>query len=156
MVIKFNIGKLHFFFEISIQRKVIGVNSQILNSDKHILLWDFDNISLSKVKKSLKKVQDEFALSNIYILKTSESSYHAYCFTAVSFPLAMYILASTPNIDQVFFKLGVMRGFWTLRISDRKGKKKEITQVAVLKSNIPEDVKPEQVATVSYYWTRKG
>jgi len=154
MNIAFQIRNIRFHVGFSIQKKVIGVNSQ-LEDGKHFLLWDFDGLSLGEVMTALEYVQGWFELPSIYILNTGiEGYYHAYCFKKFHWAKAMYALASTRGIDETFFKLGVMRGYWTLRFSDKKDRSFE--KVAELESPFEEDVNPYEISSFAEYFTKKG
>jgi len=133
--------KLHFSLE-RIER-VKGVNSKI-NKDTHFLMWDFDDIPLALVQLSLEQVQRTFSLPTISILSTGkENGYHAYCFKACSFLLARTILAHTANIDTKYFGIGCMRGYFTLRYSDIKGRNFE--PICSLLSSVPADITYREV-----------
>lgn len=128
--------KLHFSYEkIEV---VQGVNSKI-DDETHFLMWDFDNVPLPIVEVSLLHIQNNFNLPAIQILSTGkENGYHAYCFKACSFLLARTILAATANVDLKFVALGFMRGYFTLRFSDVKGR--EFKPICELPSAIPSDL----------------
>jgi len=134
-IVKFG-RKLHFSIEkIEV---VQGVNSKI-DDDTHFLMWDFDDIPLPIVEVSLLHIQKNFHLPAIQILSTGKKDgYHAYCFKACSFLLARTIMAATANVDLKFVALGFMRGYFTLRFSDVKGRKFE--PVCELPSAIPSDL----------------
>lgn len=113
--------RIRLDFSISKTVKVTGINSNVdSTNEKHILLWDFDETPYYKIVESLKNIQTDCKLPTIHIIQSSPNRYHAYCFIAVDMPTAMYIISSTPCVDYTFFKLGVMRGYWTLRITDKK------------------------------------
>lgn len=101
--------------------EVEGINS-VLPNGQHILMWDFDDTPLEKITESLLKIQSDWDLSHIYIVQSSSEHYHAYCLELFSLGQAMHILADTKYIDLMYLKLGVVRGYWTLRISPEKGK----------------------------------
>ena len=112
--------RLHFSFEKVEQ--VTGGNSNI-DKDTHVLMWDFDNIPLAVVYNSLVFIQCKYILPPIQVLSTGkENGYHAYCFKVCTFLLARTIIASTPNVDLKYVALGLMRGYFTLRFSDVKGR----------------------------------
>jgi len=141
MELKLVKGGFRFYFRLVCQlkkvEKVTGVNSQI-DPDTHFLMWDFDEIPLSVVMESLRKVQDIFNLPAISIIKTKEDSYHAYCFRACSFLEARGIIAFTPNVDRHYLAAGAGRGYFTLRFTDVKGR--EFEHVTTLTSEVPADL----------------
>jgi hypothetical protein len=123
--------KLNLPFNISISiwlqkiDRVLGINSRIgkRENDKHILLWDFDNVYLYVVEDRLKYVQEKYNLSNIYIIADNEkNSYKALCFTQQTFWEMIGILYNTQFIDQSFYRWTVRKGQATMRISKKKGR----------------------------------
>lgn len=131
--------------------EVEGINSNLDDNNKeHILLWDFDEIPLSKIVASLKLIQYRHSLPKIYIVSSSINHYHAYCFTRQSKAKAMYILISTKYIDETYFKLGIVRGYWTLRITPKQVNNKFMS-VINLDSKVPEDLTTTKLLqTVKY------
>lgn len=120
---KIELFNWRFRFQISLKKlvEVTGINSNIDETmHEHILLWDFDNQTLEIVTASLSKTQDYWNLPRIYIIESNKNRYHAYCFYRAEKWLANAILSSTPCICETFFKLGVMRGYWTLRITPKR------------------------------------
>jgi hypothetical protein len=102
--------------------KVIGVNSE-LEDGRHILMWDFDAVPLDVVVESLKKVQARYLLSDIHICRTKEPhNYIAYCFSSQEWRTACEIVASTQNVDWQFFRFGVYRGHFTLRVTPKNNR----------------------------------
>lgn len=151
MILKIRFGKWKFMFSYSQIEDVVGVNSKV-GEDEHILMWDFDNTSIERVKETLGILQMLYNLPNIYILQTKETrSYHAYCLHKTSFQDACWTLSSTSGIDMTYYRLGVTRGYWTLRISPKSGR--DIVPMDVLKSNVPEDVSCEGIKSFVIYET---
>jgi hypothetical protein len=100
-------------------------------------MWDFDDYPLILVETALKYVQNKFELPNIYILNTGKSDHFiAYCFEKMAWILSVEIVASTSLVDKNFFKYGVYRERWTLRVSPKEGRKPKL--VKVLRSEYPE------------------
>ena len=122
--------------------------------DKHILLWDFDNTKLTVINKSLRYIQTWYKLSTIYIISSSPNRYHAYCFSTRTFKEVINILSATPEIDIKFLRLGMVRGYYTLRISPRKNDNFKI--VSKLKSTIIPNIDPLAVSISSYMTINKG
>ena len=132
-----------------------GVCSKVYQEkDSHIVLWDFDNISLPKIVKSLTKKQLQYKLPNIYIVTSSPNCFHAYCFASRSFREVIHILSDTPEIDTEYLRLGMIRGYYTLRISPRKSDK--FKTVRVLTSVVSKEVNPLDVSINEYMTTNKG
>lgn len=121
MILKLRIGHWRITFTIARVIDVIGVNSKLPDGN-HILMWDFDNTPLEDVKMSLSIVQGIYNLPNIYILKTSEpDNYIAYCFDSCPWELARTIISSTTFVDGNFYKWGVFRRRFTLRVGKKAG-----------------------------------
>jgi hypothetical protein len=120
---------LPFNFSVSIwfQKidRILGINSRIgkREDDKHILLWDFDNVYIWEVLDELKKVQLYYNLSNIYIIGgDKEHSFKAMCFDQYPFWEMIGILYKTSYIDKSFYRWTVRKGQATMRISKKKGR----------------------------------
>jgi len=119
---RFKIGDVRFTFTIARTAKVIGVNSQ-LDDGRHILMWDFDEATLDEVVEALSRVQTRYALSEVYILQTKYPDHHiAYCFTALDWQRVAEVIVSTAYVDMNFFKYGVYRGHFTLRVTAKDGR----------------------------------
>ena len=115
------IGKLQLRLYASILEQRTGVCSQnYSNLSEHCLLWDFDYSKADDIYKSLKVVQKQYSLPSIYLIQSSQDSYHAYCLVAKTFREVIAILSATPEIDLTYLKLGIVRGYFTLRITPRK------------------------------------
>lgn len=137
MIFKLKIGHWRFTFTFAPVTEVIGVNS-LLPDGKHIIMWDFDDVPLDKVSKALEIVQWFYNLPNIYILNTgTRNHYIAYCFKKCTWRRSVEIVAATQYVDYQFFKYGVYRERWTLRVSPKEGRKPKL--VKILHSEIPED-----------------
>jgi len=149
--IKFKIGKWRIAFGILPTTKCVGIYSN-LKDGNHILMWDFDNSPLWQILRELSWVQLVYKLPNIYILETGRKNhYQAWCFKRVTFKEAREILARCHSIDDEFYRLGVYRKRWTLRISPKCGRK--IKPIMILKSEYKEDVEPEELVNWVIYET---
>jgi hypothetical protein len=156
MHIRFNLGDIHIYIGISRQVKVEGICSRLKDSDKHILMWDFDDTMLDHVEQALRQVQRLYALPNIYIVNTGiEGYYHAYCFQAHTWHETIAILSQTPHLDEVYFKIGVVRGYFTLRVSAKKDRQFKL--VKTLESDDIANVEPfKDLAFGITYETKRG
>jgi len=122
MIIKVRLGRWRITFSFAPVVDVVGVNS-LLPNGKHILMWDFDDVKLDKVIEALASVQMIYELPEIHILETKPNhNYIAYCFKQVEWRKCIQIVASTPHIDLSFFKYGVYRERFTLRVSPKCGR----------------------------------
>ncbi len=151
MILKIRFWNWKFTFSCSQVEDIVGINSKI-GDDNHILMWDFDNVNFVSIKDIMRTLQHVYQLPNIYIVRTKEvGSYHAYCLRKTSFQRACEILSSTFSLDMTYYRLGVTRGYWTLRISPKSGR--DITLVDVLKSDVPEDVTVKDLKSFVVYET---
>lgn len=123
-------------------------------SDRHMLLFDFDNANLASIAKSLEKLQATYKLPNIYIVQSSPLNYHGYCFSNRSFRETIMLLSSVPEIDEKYLRLGIVRGYYTLRISQRAG---EIFKtVLTLESMFPREMETGEMTVNEYLTSNKG
>jgi hypothetical protein len=151
VVFKFKLGKWRIAIGILPTVRTVGVYSSLPDGN-HILMWDFDDKPLDLVEAELVWTQLNYALPRIYILNTGKKNHFiAYCFKRVSFELAREIIASCHDIDPEFYRLGVYRGRWTLRIGPKCGRVPKL--VKVLESKIPEDVDIKELRDFVKYET---
>ncbi|GAH46862.1 unnamed protein product [marine sediment metagenome] len=121
MIKRIDIGSLRFTFSFSPVFTVTGVNSYV-GDNLHILMWDFDDVTLEQVKDALKVVQTRYLLSDIHIAKTRETGgYHGFCFTTHEWRRTVEILAATNHIDMKYLKWCLFRGRLTLRLTSKSG-----------------------------------
>jgi len=141
MIFKLQVGNWRFTFTVAPVTTVIGVNSQ-LPDGRHILMWDFDDTSLEEVIKSLQRVQAIYDLPPIHILQTKTTNiefgkiidympfgkvqdltitgnFIAYCFKALPWRKVIEVIAFTKGVDANFFKYGVYRERFTLRVTPK-------------------------------------
>lgn len=153
MHLRVDIRGYRFYVAVTHSKKVKGVNSR-LPGGKHFLMWDFDDKPEHDVVMALRLVQQRFRLSTIYLLNTGLPNYwHAYCFSTFDYPDLLRILASTPFLDEIYFRIGVLRGYYTLRYSP-KGKR-EFKLALVLASSVKEAISPFEVTSFVEYWTKR-
>jgi hypothetical protein len=151
MIFKVKIGHWRFTFTFAPVTNIIGVNSN-LQDGNHILMWDFDDIDLNAIEDTLRTVQLLHNLPNIYILTTGKKNHYiAYCFKRCSWEGSITIVADTVGVDPNFFKYGVYRGHWTLRVSPKEGRKPKL--VTVLKGWIHEDCSIDELNSWTKYET---
>ena len=118
--------------------RVIGVNS-ILPDGNHILMWDFDHVDFWQVHDALISTQLAYKLPRIYITQTSPlRGFHAWSFKRVTWRKCVEILAFTEHLDWNYFKYGIYRKKFTLRVSPKCGRKIKLRHV--LESDNLEDV----------------
>jgi len=137
MIFKIRFGKYRLTITLSPVIDVLGVNS-LMKDGTHILMWDWDNTTLERVIAGLNITQLLYDLPNIYVLETLKNkNYMAYCFVKVTWAKAKEIIAATPNVCENFYKWGVFRRKFTLRISPKEGRWPRL--VHILTSPRPEE-----------------
>ena len=113
------IGDWRLYISISRRKPVLGVNSD-LGDGTHVLLMDFDNVPSGNIlQDKLDKWAAGYQLSAVTVVESSPGNYHGYCFQRHSLEETTLILAGAPFIDGMHWRLGVVRGYWTLRISQK-------------------------------------
>jgi len=131
--------------------KVIGVNSE-LEDGKHILMWDFDEVPFEDVHAALLTVQAAYCLSDIHLLRTKvPDNYIAYCFSAQDWQKACEIVCATEHVDWQFFRFGVYRGHFTLRVTPKN--ERRIKLVTRLEGCCLPDCKPPNLKSWVRYET---
>lgn len=149
-----NIGKIRVYFGVQRMTAVTGVNS-LLEDGSHFLMWDFDDVEYELVAAALRQVQRAEDLSNIYILSSGKPDcWHAYCFQRYVWREALVIVWTTPLVCNTFVKMGFMRGHFTLRFREKKGR--PVTFVEILRSPFAEDVDASKVDNFTRYLTKRG
>ena len=151
MILKLTIFNWRFTFSCAPITKIIGVNS-ILPNGNHILMWDFDDITLNNVVAALLITQRTYNLPTIYIMETKkDKNYIAYCFKEVTWRKTIEIITYTKGVDYNFIKYGIYRNKFTLRVSPKCGRKPKL--VYKLFSDEPEDVKIKDLKSWVQYET---
>lgn len=151
MIVKITLGHWRFTFSMAPITNIIGVNSN-LPDGKHIIMIDFDATTLDKVISEMLKIQNVYSLPTIYITETSKGTgFHAWCFKKVTWEKLVEILAFTKGVDWNYFKYGIYRKHFTLRVSPKCGRK--IKPVTKLPSTIPEDITTHELRNWVRYET---
>lgn len=152
---KIRVFKYNFYAYFREVEKRQGVCSQKDDkTDCHMLLWDFDKTPIGTIIIELRLAQIKYKLPSIYIVQSSKGSYHAYCFTARTFRETINVLSSTPHIDLMYLRLGIARGYHTLRFSDRNDDK--IQLVEILKSSYKDEMRANEITVNTYFTTNLG
>lgn len=140
---------------LSKEYKRTGVCSKVFKTDEHCLLGDFDYVEdFSGLLMELDRIQHKYKLPDIHVIQSSIDKYHIYCFCARPFMEIVHILSDIKGLDKAYFRLGIIRGYFTLRISERENEKFE--KVALLMSLVPPDISPLEVTTNEYLTSNKG
>jgi len=98
------IGRLNIRFGmwLTSKNKTIGVYDWV-KGGYHVLFLDYDNIHLNWLLQELKRIQEQFKLSNLYIFHSSYNSYHVVCFDVLTAMETQQIVMTT-NCDESFKK----------------------------------------------------
>jgi len=90
----------------------------------YCVFLEYDNILLGYVEDELKRLQDQFGLSDFIILESSKDSYHCYCFDKVSYVLYRQI-QDNATIDKKWVTFPIQHGThnWVLRYTAKKKEK---------------------------------
>lgn len=154
MIIKILNHEMRFYF--SKLEKRVGVCSQVFEEiDRHMLLWDFDDGNLNSIVATLDDLQRKYDLPKIYIIQSSKDKYHAYCFCSRPFMAIIHILSDTVGIDVDYFRMGIVRGFFTLRITPRENEA-TFRLVKTLYSIYPDEITPLDITTNEYFTSNRG
>lgn len=151
--LRLGLGPYRLYGALTRSRQILGVNSK-LEDGSHVLMWDFDAVpGAFPVVRALRGVAMRHQTASIHILRSSTYGYHAYCFQRHGWPKTLEILADTPYLDPVYFKIGVIRGYFTLRIQDKKQGK--LSPVETVSGFREEDVEDTEQRSFVRYWTQR-
>lgn len=152
MILRLNLNSWRLTLSLVKIINIMGVNSKLENGN-HILMWDFDNMQIGDICEELHKIQNRYFLSDIHILETNkkEGNFIAYCFTEVTFQRAVEIISATQGIDFNHLRLGVFRGYFTLRTGEKQSGRPHI--VARLEGLQLADVNPDEIKSWIEYET---
>jgi hypothetical protein len=112
-----------------------GVTS-LQKNKLHTPFFDLENCSLTQVENTLRTIQRDYHLSNIYVTSDKERSFRAWCYSQVKFTsyLRMMLnLLDSGLLDYNFFWWTVKQGKSTLRVSSKTDRPKQKI-VSVLES----------------------
>lgn len=139
-----SVGKWQIRVYLDKQVEHTGVcSTKADNPKEHMLLWDFDDAKLGDIVNQLLAVSCLYSLPKIYLVSSSPGNYHAYCFASRDFRETISILASTKSIDLAYLRMGVARGYFTLRITPRKGG--QFRLIRIIRSQVPNEMRKSVV-----------
>ena len=145
-------GCFHFHIGLSMSAKVSGVNSKTPDG-RHFLMFDFDSHSFEDIVDDLIPIQERHHLSDIYVLNTGKPNhYHAYCFTAFEWLDAVKILSESKCIDPIYLKIAFVRGFFTLRFTQKRGRTS--TLEGTVSAGYKPNFDPRTLADFVQYYTK--
>jgi hypothetical protein len=153
---RFKLWGIRVSLVIGKTRDVIGVNSTI-GEDSHIIMWEFDDPDLTKIRQELWATQVFHSLPNIHISESHPGGgYHAYCLHKCTFVESLHIVSGTKHVDPRYITMSAMRGHWTLRRTT-KGQG-EPRYIETLESEIPDTAQMEDLGSWVKYevWSKKG
>jgi hypothetical protein len=110
---------------LKISKWVNGLSS-LTEDNKNVIFFDFDNTTLFELTKILKQIQKKYALSDIYVFKTNVNNFHAICLDKFSFGSIIEIHRLTRGYDNKHDKHSIPRGYWVLRVNEKRGKDKPV------------------------------
>lgn len=112
--------------------------------------FDYDNIEYKVVFSELFKIQRDFRLSDIYIIK-SNNGFNAISLDKLAFNELKNLYSKCINMCNDYKELGLKRGFLTLRIGKDK---KLFTIIDSIFKNIYTKSKPHAIALSLFYDTK--
>jgi hypothetical protein len=113
--------------------EVSGVNS-VTKDGFHIPMIDTDECSLAQCIEEIRKLQRVYKLGAASICSTGRpDSYHIYIWTKMSWKDAIQVVSSCKIGDLKHLYFSLRRGHFTLRISDKKGRKVKLIEEVVSK-----------------------
>jgi len=153
MLIRFNLPRnRRITFTWAKIEDQVGFNSRV-SDGLHCLVWDFDDIDRNTLLSTLRFQQVTYSLPEIQIYKSRKDvdNYHAVCFKLLPWEKVVSIVAATPFVDWGFVKWGVMRGYFTLRMSPRNDSIPFL--YAKLPSDTPSDCGWRDLTSFAFYET---
>ena len=96
-----------------------GVSSKVSDFD-HVFMIDYDDIELVDVLKHIVSIQNDFNLSDMYIIRSTHG-FNVICLDMLTASLIYNIgVAIRSPADRNFFKYGFKRGYYVLRFDKDK------------------------------------
>jgi len=110
---------------ISKHQSLDGLGSCV-NWDKHLhnIFWDLDNCTLNQAVYTLREVQRDFSLGDIFVTSDRKNSFRGWCFSVREWLEYLHILLHTNRkyLDYGFWIWTIRRGEATLRNTDKKNR----------------------------------
>jgi hypothetical protein len=91
-------NRFTFFAMLSRSQKIEGITSRVYDkngkrTNKHYVFFDIEGVSLEEAKKTLKRIQQKYGLSNIYLTTDNNGkTYRGWCWSIVTFSTYRKIL----------------------------------------------------------------
>lgn len=120
-------------YEVNNNEKRIGIVSKVPRTEsKHIILLDYDKITIQEILDQIQKLRRKHRLPAFYIFRTSKGKYSAMCFKVVSWRTYRTILYHTDCcVNFRFYTDGKKAG--TLRIDEKPNKRSKLELVTISK-----------------------
>jgi hypothetical protein len=128
--------RLTHFLMLSFTQTLEGITSRIVDDpqNRQYVFLDLENCTLEQAQETVRSLQQNYSLSDFYLMSDLERSYRAWCFTPVDYKTLLHILVDCLDIlDYNFFFYTVKRRKATLRTSAKKGRPEQ-KLVSVLKT----------------------
>lgn len=115
------LGPLTVTCAIQRVKRVEGFISRLdTTPEKHIIMWDFDDVTRRQVRDALWDVMERLRLPDVYFWHTGrDGSYHAVCLDPFDFSDVIHALMLTRHVEPAYIALSVMRGYCTLRYTPK-------------------------------------
>ena len=120
-------SRFTFFTMIARSQQMEGITSQVYDENGkptnfHYPMWDLEGTSLETIKKTLKKVQRRYHLSDIHLTTDNNGkTFRGWCFSVVTFDTYLKILIDCGNIvDYGFLFYTFKRKEATLRLKPKR------------------------------------
>jgi hypothetical protein len=136
-------NRFTFFGMLARSQKIEGVTSQVFDkngkpTENHYIFFDLEGATLETIKKILKKIQQRYGLSNIFITSDNNKTFRGWCFSIVSFETFLKILIDCKEIvDYGFVQYTFKRKEATLRLSQKEGRPLQNVVTVVESFSVP-------------------
>lgn len=120
---KFVLGGKYLFLTKfrRLQHGVVGVRSDCGN-DKHVFFLDLDNVNPRWLEESIIRIQRQYRMNDIYVIRSSSTSYHIVELTPRSFGEVIDIQrAFDVYMTKRYQMFAVVRDYWVLRCTEKIG-----------------------------------
>lgn len=136
--IEIHIGNRKFLFLIDwkkIKDEVYGWTNRTMDG-KYLIVLDYDKMELEWIEPEIRELQRLYYLSD-FLIFTSNKGYHAICFDKLPLQLYTQILRDS-SVDPAYASVPLMYGKrnWTLRWSEKKGKRPHYTKTIASKNSL--------------------
>ncbi len=137
-----------------------GINgiTSLCEDGFHVLFFDYDNVSMERVIKEVKVLIEEFELSDCYLFKSSEKSFHVICLDKFDFGEVINIHKWSSHYDMKHDKHSLERGFWVLRFDEKRGgdKPEYVGTITSLNGGVWDKSNVHKLFLEKYYGLRIG